>query len=57
MSTPDAFSHAVHTANIRLSDVGMALDAEDRDRAQRVSRAWLHVVRDGEPQPVRGSRA
>ncbi len=46
MSTPDAFSHAVNTANVWLSDVSRALGTEDRHYAQRVLRAWLHVVRD-----------
>jgi uncharacterized protein (DUF2267 family) len=46
MSTPDAFSHAVHTANIWLADVSKALDSEDRHHTQRVLRAWLHIMRD-----------
>jgi len=46
MSAPDAFNHAVHTANIWLADVAKALDTEDRHHAQRVLRAWLHAMRD-----------
>jgi uncharacterized protein (DUF2267 family) len=46
VSTPDAFSHALHTANIWLADVSKALGTDDRHHAQRVLRAWLHVLRD-----------
>lgn len=43
---PDAFNHALHTANIWLADVGSAFGTRDRHYAQRTLRAWLHTLRD-----------
>ena len=43
---PDAFNHALHTANIWLSDVNSAFGTRDRRYAQRTLRTWLHTLRD-----------
>src|SRR5258705_2097244 len=43
---PDAFNHAVHTANIWLADVSSALGTTDRRFTRRAVRAWLHTMRD-----------
>nr|BFE57514.1 hypothetical protein GCM10020063_020400 [Dactylosporangium thailandense] len=48
-SGPDAYNHALHTANIWLAGVSDALDTGDRRFAQRALRAWLHTVRDRLP--------
>ncbi|WP_433088275.1 DUF2267 domain-containing protein [Dactylosporangium sp. CA-052675] len=48
-SGPDAYNHALHTANIWLAAVSDALDTGDRRFAQRALRAWLHTVRDRLP--------
>ena len=44
---PDAFNHAMHTANIWLSDINSAFGTRDRRYAQRTLRTWLHTLRDG----------
>lgn len=43
---PDAFNHALHTANTWLADLGSAFGTHDRRYAQRALRAWLHTLRD-----------
>src|SRR5512139_982709 len=43
---PDAFNHALHTANTWLADVGSAFGTRDRRYAQRALRTWLHLLRD-----------
>ncbi len=43
---PDAFNHALHTANIWLSDINSAFGTRDRRYTQRTLRAWLHTLRD-----------
>jgi uncharacterized protein (DUF2267 family) len=43
---PDAFNHALHTANIWLADIGAAFGTRDRRFSQRSLRAWLHTLRD-----------
>lgn len=45
-ATPDAFNHALHTANIWLADIGSAFGTRDRRYTQRVLRTWLHALRD-----------
>jgi uncharacterized protein (DUF2267 family) len=43
---PDAFNHALHTANTWLADVCSAFGTRDRRYAQRALRTWLHTLRD-----------
>jgi uncharacterized protein (DUF2267 family) len=43
---PDAFNHALHTANIWLADLGSAFDTRDRRYVHRALRTWLHTLRD-----------
>ncbi len=45
-ANPDAFNHALHTANIWLSDINSAFGTRDRRFAQRTLRTWLHTLRD-----------
>jgi uncharacterized protein (DUF2267 family) len=45
-ANPDAFNHALHTANIWLSDINSAFGTRDRRYAQRTLRTWLHTLRD-----------
>ena len=45
-ASPDAFNHALHTANIWLSDINSAFGTRDRRFAQRTLRTWLHTLRD-----------
>ncbi len=45
-ANPDAFNHALHTANIWLSDINSAFGTRDRHYAQRTLRTWLHILRD-----------
>lgn len=54
MTTPpvhrfDVFRQADHTAHEWLAEVARYLGTEDRHRAHRVMRAWLHTVRDRLP--------
>ncbi len=42
----DPFAHAMHTAHIWLRRITDDLATEDRAFAYRVTRAWLHTVRD-----------
>jgi uncharacterized protein (DUF2267 family) len=44
-----AFDRAVHTANRWLADVAAEFDADDHEFVYRVTRAWLHAVRDRLP--------
>jgi uncharacterized protein (DUF2267 family) len=47
------FDHAVHTANTWLVDVAKESgQADDRPRAYRLVRAWLHTLRDRLPVDV-----
>ncbi|MGW3045702.1 DUF2267 domain-containing protein [Kitasatospora sp. NPDC001159] len=47
------FDHAVQTANTWLIDVAKATgNEEDRHRAYRLLRAWLHTLRDRLPTDV-----
>jgi uncharacterized protein (DUF2267 family) len=45
-ANPDTYNHALHTANIWLSDINSAFGTRDRRYTQRVLRAWLHTLRD-----------
>lgn len=45
-ANPDAYNHALHTANIWLSDLSSAFGTRDRRFAQRTLRAWLQTLRD-----------
>jgi uncharacterized protein (DUF2267 family) len=45
-ANPDPYNHALHTANIWLSDLSSAFGTRDRRFAQRTLRAWLHTLRD-----------
>lgn len=45
-ATPDAFNHALYTANMWLSDMNSAFGTRDRRYTQRTLRAWLHTLRD-----------
>lgn len=42
----DPFASAEHNARVWLAAVAEGLGTEDRHRAYRVLRAWLHLVRD-----------
>jgi uncharacterized protein (DUF2267 family) len=42
----EAFDHAVHTAQIWVSEVAKEFGTEDMQFAYRVLRAWLHTLRD-----------
>lgn len=42
----EAFDHAVHTAQIWVSEVAKEFGTEDQQFAYRVLRAWLHALRD-----------
>lgn len=44
-----AFDRAVHTANRWLADVAAEFDTDDHEFVYRVTRAWLHAVRDRLP--------
>jgi uncharacterized protein (DUF2267 family) len=46
LAGPDAFNHALHTANNWLADIASAFDTSDRRYTQRTLRAWLHALRD-----------
>lgn len=45
----DPFERALHTARGWVADVAAELGTDDLGVAYRVSRAWLHVVRDRLP--------
>lgn len=45
-NSDDPFAHAVHTAHVWLRRITDDLATEDRAFAHRVTRAWLHTVRD-----------
>jgi uncharacterized protein (DUF2267 family) len=45
-ASPDPYNHAVHTANIWLSDINTAFGMRDRRFTQRALRTWLHTLRD-----------
>jgi uncharacterized protein (DUF2267 family) len=45
-NSDDPFAHAVHTAHVWLRRITDDLATEDRAFAYRVTRAWLHTVRD-----------
>jgi uncharacterized protein (DUF2267 family) len=45
----DPLAAAEHNAHAWLADVAEALGTDDRRRAQRILRAWLHLVRDRLP--------
>jgi len=38
---------AMHTARAWINDVARSVGTDDREFAYRVSRAWLHTLRDG----------
>jgi uncharacterized protein (DUF2267 family) len=48
-NTTHPMDHAVHTANTWLADVRAEFNTEDTEFAYRVTRAWLHAVRDRLP--------
>ena len=48
-ATPAPLDRAVHTARAWIADVAAQFDTEDMSFAYRVTRAWLHTVRDRLP--------
>jgi uncharacterized protein (DUF2267 family) len=44
--------HSIDTTNAWLADVADGFGTEDRRFAYRVTRAWLHALRDRLPVPV-----
>ncbi|WP_227999580.1 DUF2267 domain-containing protein [Nocardia australiensis] len=45
-NSDDPFAHAMHTAHVWLRRITDDLATDDRAFAYRVTRAWLHTVRD-----------
>lgn len=50
-STLHPLDHAVQNTSEWLADVAAEFETDDREFVYRVSRAWLHCVRDGLPVP------
>ena len=48
----DSLDRSIDTTNQWLSDVARSFDTEDRRMAYRVTRSWLHTLRDRLPVPV-----
>ena len=47
-----SLDHSIDTTNAWLSDVAEAFGTKDRTLAYRVTRSWLHTLRDRLPVPV-----
>ena len=41
-----ALVRSVHTTTVRIDDIAREFGTEDRNFVHRVTRAWLHTVRD-----------
>lgn len=47
-----SLDHSIDTTNAWLSDVADSFGTKDRTMAYRVTRSWLHTLRDRLPVPV-----
>jgi uncharacterized protein (DUF2267 family) len=48
----DSLDRSIDTTNQWLNDVARGFDTQDRRMAYRVTRSWLHTLRDRLPVPV-----
>ncbi len=48
----DSLDRSIDTTNQWLSDVASGFDTQDRRMAYKVTRSWLHTLRDRLPVPV-----
>ncbi len=48
----DSLDRSIDTTNQWLNDVASGFDTQDRRMAYRVTRSWLHTLRDRLPVPV-----
>ena len=48
----DSLDRSIDKTNVWLSDVAQSFGTDDRQMAYRVTRSWLHTLRDRLPVPV-----